>query len=187
MPQFGQVPDSFVPSTTQEPAPTTPAAGGGIQPMHNAAPEQMEQMGASVGRMGAIANTIGLRIQWDQDNAQTRMAENGFLQQANQILHGNGTPDNPGYLNMRGQQAVDSYQGAAQALAKAQQQGLDSLSNPFEKQMYQRVTMQHATDFGGMMSDHQFQQRTQVNIDSASAAASTYQGLAAMQLSLIHI
>jgi murein DD-endopeptidase MepM/ murein hydrolase activator NlpD len=166
-----QVPDSFVPSATTSPLGVSPMSAQPVQPMRNAAPEQMQQSGAATQRLGDETNSIGERIQNQLDTAMAKQAMTGFLKDATTINYGDGTPANPGYLNLRGQDALNALPGAQAALAKAKQAGADGLADDFQRSMYNRVASQHLVNFGREMADHNFQQRTLYAIQSASDSA----------------
>lgn len=166
--------DTFAPSVAQSPGPQQTFSAGSVDPMRNAAPEQMQQMGGAVSNLGSTADSIGERIQWQMDDAKTKMAESQFLQQAMQITHGDGTAQNPGFLNTRGQDTLDSYDGATAALAQAKAQGMSSLNNKFQQMMFNRVSTQHLTSIGSVMADHRFQQGTQFAVQAADDSATMY-------------
>ena len=169
-----QIPDTFAPSTLLSPDPQTALTAGGVDAMRNAAPQQQEQMGEAVSKAGSTLDSIGERIQWQLDDARTKSAVTNFMQQAQQVVHGDGTADNPGYLNTRGQAAINGFGDATSALAKIKQQGLDGLDNNFQKMMYNRVTTAHLTNFGTVMADHHFQQNALYSAQASSDSANSY-------------
>lgn len=169
-----QIPDQFVPSATTSPLGVNPVSAGAVDPMRNAAPGQEQQAGADVQKLGEVTNDIGERIQNQLDNAMAKQAETGFLKNVMNITSGDGTAANPGYLNLRGQAAIDGYQDAATAIAKAKQDGAAGLSDAFQKSMYNRVASQHLLSFGREMADHRFQQTAQYSGEAAINRANTY-------------
>jgi murein DD-endopeptidase MepM/ murein hydrolase activator NlpD len=175
---MAQMPDTFAPSVAQDPNPTTALTAGNLDPMRNAAPQQQQQMGEAALKVGDTVNNIGERIQYQLDDAKTKAAVTQFLQRSMQVIHGDGTADNPGYLNTRGQGALDGYGDATAALAKIKAQGMDGLDNNFQKMMYNRVTTQHLTSMGAVMADHRFQQGTAYATQAADDRA-TMSGLMA--------
>ena len=174
-----QVPSDFVPSVTQSPIGVSPMSAQPVQPMQNAAPGQMEQMGAVTQHLGQETTDIGLRIQNQLDDAMVKQAETGFLQNAMTITNGDGTDKNPGYLHTRGADAQAQYGNATAALAKAKQDALDGLGSDFQKMMFNKVANQHLTSFGATMADHRFQQVSEYSAKSANDRADTYAQLAA--------
>jgi murein DD-endopeptidase MepM/ murein hydrolase activator NlpD len=169
-----QVPDSFVPTATTSPLGVSPMSATPIDTMHNAAPGQEQQAGADVQKLGDITNDIGERIQNQLDNAMAKQAETGFFNKVLTITNGDGTAQNPGYLNLKGQDAINGYQDAATAISQAKQDGADGLADDFQKSMYSRVASQHLLNFGREMADHRFQQTAQYSGESAINRASTY-------------
>jgi murein DD-endopeptidase MepM/ murein hydrolase activator NlpD len=170
---MAMIPDSFVPSTTQSPLGVNPVSAQPVQAMRNYAPEQEQQMGAATQRLGNEVNDIGERIQFQYDDAATKQAETQFLQKAMVIANGDGDK-NPGYLHTLGQDAINSLPDAQAALAKAKQEGLDSLTSDFQKRMYSRVAAQHLISFGAQFADHHFQQGQQFYTDASVNRANTY-------------
>src|SRR6516162_4751741 len=95
------VPTSFVPQVGQTTMQAPPAGGPDVAPMRNLAPEQEMQMGEATTRAGDTLQSIGMRIQYQLDDAATKNAETQFLENALKITRGQN-----GYLNTVGQQAV---------------------------------------------------------------------------------
>jgi murein DD-endopeptidase MepM/ murein hydrolase activator NlpD len=169
-----QVPSQFVPSVTTSPLGVSPMSATPVQPVRSAAPEQEQQAGDVTQRLGEETTDIGERIQNQLDNAMAKQAETGFLDKVMTITSGDGTPENPGYLNLRGQDAISGYQDAAAAIAKAKQDGQDSLATDFQRSMYNRVASQHLVTFGRAMADHRFQQTAEYSAEAAINRATTY-------------
>ena len=168
------VPDQFVPSATTSPLGVNPMSATTVDPMRNAAPGQMQQSGADTQKLGEVTNDIGERIQNQLDNAMAKQAETGFIQKVMNITSGDGTAANPGYLNLKGQDAINGLAGAQAAIVQAKQDGADGLADDFQKSMYNRVTAQHLMNFGREMADHHFQQTAQFSGESAINRANTY-------------
>lgn len=173
-----QVPDSFVPSATTSPLGVSPYSATPVDPMRNAAPGQMQQSGADTQKLGEVTNDIGERIQNQLDNAMAKQAETGFIQKVMAITNGDGTAANPGYLNLKGQDAINGLAGAQAAIVQAKADSQDGLADDFQKSMYNRVASQHLLNFGRQMSDHSFQQLTLYSGESAVNRASANAGLA---------
>jgi hypothetical protein len=167
-------PSSYVPDTALTSAPTSGFTANSVDPMRNAAPQQMEQMGDAANKVGETIDSIGARVQWQLDDAATKSAVTSFMQQSQKVLSGDGTDDNPGYLNTRGQQAIDGFAPARDTLAKIQQQGLAGLTDGLQKMMYNRVTTAHLTNFGATMADHHFQQNAIYSAQAANDESDAY-------------
>lgn len=176
---MADITNSFVPSATTAPIGVSPMSAQPVQPMQNAAPGQMQQMGAATEHFGLEVQDIGERIQNQLDDAMAKQAESKFAQAALQIANGDGTAANPGYLHLKGEAAINGLADAKSALAKAKQAGSDSLATDFQKAMYNRVAQQHLLSFGTQMVDHHFQQTAQFSAQAASDRGDTYIQLAA--------
>lgn len=173
-----QVPDSFVPSATISPFGISQLSAEPVQPMRNAAPAQEQQAGADVQKLGAETFDIGSRIQSQLDSAMAKQAETGFLNKVLDITNGDGTDKNPGYLNTRGQAAIDGYKDATARIAQAKQDSAAGLADDFQKSMFNRVASQHLVNFGRQMADHSFQQGQQFYTEASVNRASSYATLA---------
>lgn len=151
----------------------------GVAPVRNEAPQQQANSGATLQQSGEQAMrtgaTIGDRLNEQVDDARTKQAEAAALGGAQTVL----TDPQNGYLNTRGQSAIDQYAPAKQAVVKGFQGQLDSLSNPIQKQMFQQVMNQHLLSIGQQMSSHNFQQTTQYSGEAAINRATTYATTAA--------
>jgi len=151
----------------------------GVAPVRNEAPQQQANMGATLQQSGEQAMrtgaTIGDRLNEQVDDARTKQAEAAALGGAQTVL----TDPSTGYLNTRGQNAIDQYAPAKQAVVKGFQDQLDGLSNPIQKQMFQQVMNQHLLSIGQQMSSHNFQQTTQYSGEAAINRATTYATTAA--------
>lgn len=167
-----QVPDQFVPSATVSPLGVSPVSAQPVQPMRNAAPGQEQQAGADVQKLGEVTNDIGERIQNQLDSSMAKQADTGFAQKIMDIASGDGTTANPGFLNMRGQAAVNALPSARAAIVKAKNDFADGLADDFQKSMFNRVATQRLVSIGREMADHSFQQGTawaiQANDDRAT-------------------
>jgi hypothetical protein len=138
--------------------------------MRNLAPEQEMQMGEATTRAGDTLQSIGMRVQYQLDDAATKNAETQFLENALKITRGQN-----GYLNTVGQQAVDGYDSAAAALIKAKQDAEGTLSNSWQRMMFNRVAGQHLASLGAEIGDHKVQQ---VKVTSAQASKDRSDSLA---------
>lgn len=158
------VPDSFVPQIGQTDANTPAATAPAVEPMRNATPQQMEQMGQATERAGAVSMQIANHLQAKLDDANVKAAETKFIQQSMNILHG----DN-GYLQQQGADALNNYDAASQALVKAKQEALDALGNRTQQAMFDRVSGAHLATFAAQMASHRAQQRTAYTVNESTA------------------
>lgn len=164
---MAMVPETFAPSVSQNPTPTTPATGPWVSPMKNSAPSLLTQTGETLARAGAqasqLGNTIGDRVQETMDDATTKAAETQFLKSSQDVL------SNPqsGYLYTRGLNAQSGWDPATQAIVKARQDARATLTNPIQERMFDQVTNDHMLTLGRVMADHQHQQVTQYGIQQS--------------------
>lgn len=168
-----------VPYIDQSASPDPQYSAPGVAAVRNAAPEQQEALGQATQRGGNLAfgigETIGDRLGAQVDDARVKQAEAAALAQAQTI---NYDPQN-GYLNQRGQSAIDQYEPAKQAVAKAFQDQLDNLGNPIQKLMFRQVQQQHLLSIGQAMATHNFQQTSQYSGEAAVSRATSYAQMAA--------
>ncbi len=144
------VPTTFVPQVT-------PSGGGDIgdfaappvQPMQNAAPEQVQQFGRAMTQAGNAAFTIGVTIQDQIDEAETKASDIAFLERANDIMRGQN-----GFLKTSGKQADTAFQATQDALAQAGQDTMDRLQNGTQRRMFQNVLARNMMTFQGQALDH---------------------------------
>lgn len=162
----------FVPSVAAQPIGISPLSATPVNPMQNHAPAQEQEIGQEAEKVGIQNIDISQRIQNQLDDAMAKQAETSFLQKAITIT--NGDDSNPGYLNTRGKVAIDGYKDAADALAQAKQEGMEDLTNDFQKSMYNRVASQHLLSFGKEMGDHRFQQTSQYSGETSINRANAY-------------
>ncbi len=144
------VPTTFVPQVT-------PSGGGDIggfaappvQPMQNAAPEQVQQFGREMTQAGNAAFSIGVTIQDQIDEAETKASDIAFLERANDIMRGQN-----GFLRTSGKQADTAFQATQDALAQAGQDTMDRLQNGTQRRMFQNVLARNMMTFQGQARDH---------------------------------
>lgn len=172
----GEVPSTFAPSVGQQPLPMTPATSPWVRPMQNAAPGELQKTGQTLMQAGDteahIGNTIGDAVQTTMDDAQTKAAENQFLQPALQALGQ--------YKTTEGINATQQFQPTAEAIVKARQDARATLANPIQQKMYDQVTNDHLLTFGAQMADHESTQRVQYGKQEGSDRADSMNVLARM-------
>ncbi|HVW78508.1 MAG TPA: M23 family metallopeptidase [Alloacidobacterium sp.] len=171
------VPSSFVPSVSAQPTQTPRISGPFVAPMENAQPAQMERAGQTMLQAGAVmrqtGQTIGDQIQAQMDDTAVRQAETQMLSSITDTLHGQN-----GYLHTRGQGAVDGYDSAAAAVAKAKNDAQQALTNPLQQRMFAAVADRHLATFGAEMNDHRFQQVASMSAKSTQDRIQSYIPLA---------
>ena len=169
---------NFAPSVSQGDMPLVPATAPRVNPMRNAAPGALEDMGAALGKLGGLeanlGNTIGDRVQDTMDDANTKAAENQFLQGALAAL--------AQYKSTEGINAVQQWDPTVQAISKARQDARASLPNLVEQNMFDQTTNLHMLDFGDKMNEHRSQQEVQYGKNQAQARAGSLNALSALDV-----
>jgi murein DD-endopeptidase MepM/ murein hydrolase activator NlpD len=163
-----------VPVIDQTAMPAEQYNAGGVTPMHNYAPQQLAASGAALTNAGdtalSIGRTIGDKIQAQVDDARVKTAEAAALSQAQQINYDPQT----GFLNQRGQNAMDQYKPATAAVAKAFSDQAENLDNPIQQFMFKQVQNHHLLTIGQTMSNHAFQQTSQYSGEAAVSRANSF-------------
>ena len=163
-------PSSFVPSERLSPGDGVYSQAPSVAPEKDYAPQQIESMGQATSQLGgtelrtgqAMTDRIGETI----DDANVKQAETQFITGGNAIARG--------YMQTAGNNAIQGYDSATQALAKAKTDAAASLTNPIQQRMYNQVAAMHLANFGTQMYDHQHQQTVSYGITSAKARSETY-------------
>lgn len=168
------VPTTFVPQVT-------PSGGGDIgnfaappvQPMQNAAPEQVQQFGRAMTQAGNVAYSIGVSIQDQIDEAETKASDVAFLERANDILRGQN-----GFLKTSGKQAETSFQATQDALSQAGQETMDRLQNETQRRMFQNVLSRNMMNFQTQALAHRDQEVKVYATNESKIRAQQYVNLA---------
>lgn len=172
------VPETFAPSVSQGETPLTPATGPWVSPMRNSAPSLLSQTGQTLSQAGdtmaRLGNTIADRVQDTVNEAQTKAAENQFLQQA--------LPALGQYKATEGDNATQQFNPTAQAILKARDDARSKLSNPMQQQMFDMAANGHVLNFTQQMNGHENEQRVRFGLDQAAARAKNMNTLAAQDV-----
>ena len=168
------VPTTFVPQVT-------PSGGGDIgdfaappvQPMQNAAPEQVQQFGRAMTQAGNVAFSAGVAIQDAIDDAETKASDVAFLERANDILRGQN-----GFLKTSGKQAETSFQATQDALSQAGQETMDRLQNQTQRRMFQNVLSRNMMTFQTQALAHRDQEVKVYATNESKIRAQQYVNLA---------
>jgi murein DD-endopeptidase MepM/ murein hydrolase activator NlpD len=168
------VPDTFTPSVSQGETPLSPASSPWVSPMKNAAPGLLSQTGQTLTEAGdtetRVGDTIGDRVQATMDDAQTKAAENQFLQAA--------LPALGQYRTTEGINATQQWDPTAQAISKAKQDARATLANPIQQRMFDQVANDHMLSFSQQMSDHRSVEEVQYGKQQANDRADSMNVLA---------
>jgi hypothetical protein len=135
----------------------TPLTATSVIPMQNYAPAQQQQMGEATQQLGnslmMMGAEMGARAAMEQqqiDKDTTRNAATQFLSSVNQLMNR--------YLATSGSEAAGQYETTAQALNKARDDAYKTLTNPIQRNMFNRITNEHMIALGKQMGDHLRQQ-----------------------------
>lgn len=160
-----------VPVVDQTAMGAQPYTAPSVTPMRNAAPQQTEQVGQTETQAGGVAfktgQTIGDAVNAQVDDAKVNQAVVAAKQQEMEINHNPET----GFMNLRGQQAVDGLETAKGAVAKAYQDQYDTLTNPLQQQRFNQFRGQELPEVSAKMYTHTFQQASQMSGEAAVSAA----------------
>lgn len=143
-----------VPVIDQTAGGSAPYAAPGVTPERNFQPQQQIAQGEAMQQAGEMAmrtgQTIGDRLAEQVDEAKVKQAETAFLGAKQKILYDPET----GYLNQRGENAVNAFQPAKEALDKAAKDATAGLTNSLQQRMIQLVMNSHLLDAGQTMAIH---------------------------------
>lgn len=163
-----------VPVVDQTASPAPQFSAGGVTPVRNDAPQQQEALGQTLQQTGEkamqVGATIGDRLAEQVDDATVKQAETGFLGQVNGILY----DPQSGYLHQLGQAAIDNADSTKQAVVKAGQDALGTVTNPIQQHMLTQAINQHLLSTGKLIDDHNYVQTQQYAGESAINRANTY-------------
>jgi hypothetical protein len=167
----------FVPVVDPSASPTPSVQAPNVAPMQDHSADQTQRLGATIERAGEVSmrtnQDIGLHIQNLMDEANVKAAETKFIQASTDILHGD-----KGYMNTRGADAINGFDGATQDIIKVKKDLLDSLGNNIQKDMFQETATRHLVTFGGQMAQHRAQQRVEYSVAQAAGRADSMRSMA---------
>lgn len=129
-------------------------AARGVEPMKNFAPEQMVKQGQAVQQAGQTAMKIADMLQDQIDDADTKAADSFFTARAQKIML---DPQN-GYMTTIGVQAKDRYPSVMDELNKVKEEAMQGLSNPRQRQMFERVAQRHMLSLSSQIDQHAIKQ-----------------------------
>lgn len=148
-------------SLTQLTTGVTPYTAPSVAPMQNYAPAQIKQMGEATQQLGmtlmAMSSEMNARAAREQrqgDQDTTRNAVTQFLSNANQFMGQ--------YLATSSSTAAGQYEITAQAINQARDDAYQTLTNPIQRNMFNRITNEYMLVLGKQMVDH-VRQRTLLN------------------------
>jgi hypothetical protein len=167
------VPTEFVPSVGATAPNMPPVQAPAVEPVRNAKPQQIEQLGGAMAQAGTAAATIGqgvaFKIQNEIDDAKVKSAETQFIQQASDVSNK--------YLTTQNADALAGYQPTQEAIVKAKQDVLGTLDNDLQRRMFSQVASRHLISFGEQLANHQAVQRKNYTITESLARADSMRAM----------
>lgn len=125
-PKVGATPDA-APYSRVNP---TAAAFGALQG------QAQQSFGKELAGLGETGMKIITDINKENIQRNARYADNEYSNIVRSEMYGDGTEQNPGFLNLKGQAAIDARAGVVQRLADARVRIGENLTNPLEQDLF---------------------------------------------------
>ncbi len=161
------VPVQDIPTVDLQPSNVVPFQAQGVEPMRNAAPEQMQKFGEAAMR-GAIAlKNINDRLQDEMDDAATKEADNLLSDQLRSLIYNPET----GYLSTVGKNALDSRMATLDGMNDAKQKVEQTLTTDMQRKMFAQVANRRLQTAMTQVDSHATQQAKVYGIAESKARA----------------
>lgn len=147
---------SVEPQAGGQPGFTAPA----VEPMRNFAPQQMEESGQALLRLGATAMQMENRIQSELDDARTKEKDTLFATYISQSLFDPGT----GYMGSTGKDAVERRAKTTEEINKLRQSIEGELENDVQKFIFKQYADRRIAAASQDIDQHALRQLRQYNI-----------------------
>lgn len=159
-------PGSVAPTYEQEPA-ATAAAFGAITG------QAMQGLGQDLSTAGSEVGQVVAKINEENIQREARNRFNSYNDFKQNLMFGDGTPDNPGFMSLKGEDAMAAFPGV-QAQIKAQKQTLtDTTGNQYVKDMFSNAAaVSDNADFNSMLSHVSTQREVANDVTSAATIKS---------------
>lgn len=138
-------------------------------------PAALMSAGKSLENTGDMLYKEVLRAQIEDNERETKKADLLLQEKLSMIRNGDGTPDNPGFLNLKGDAAVSAAGDAEQKRQKALREVSDGITNPKVKQMFEPLGRQRTISSTGEANDYTSKQRTVANNEVSQARQAGFQ------------
>jgi hypothetical protein len=168
------VPRVTGPSVEVRPTPFVTQSAEGATPdaFGAAAGRGMVQAGQQLAAFGEQVFRTAERIRWEEDQRAATEAETEFAKRRNTVVRGDGTDQNPGYYGLAGQNAVDGYKGAREALDAARDEIAKNMqSDRARTRFLQRANAQIVAEDNTMLGFVTQNRRVAANATSQAAIA----------------
>lgn len=159
------VPVLDIPTVDLQPSNVVQFQAPGVEPMRNAAPEQMQNLGKATMQAAVTLKTIGDRIQDELDDAATKEADNLLSDQLRASIY---NPDT-GYLATVGKKALDARQAAIDGMNDAKQKFSQTLTSEMQRKMFNQVASRRLQTAMTQVDSHAMQQAKVYNIGESKA------------------
>lgn len=132
---------------------------------------QVQQGGADVQRASTDVSNIALQTAIDDNERKTKDLDTQYSQGLGKIGFGDGAPENPGFYQQQGQNALTAAPAAKAAVAKLQAElsAKAAATNPEVAKLFARTAGQRTTDFENGIDRHTAQERLAANNQTSEA------------------
>ena len=129
----------------------------------------MAKAGAALQNAGDALGDVVLREQAEDNERGAKESEIKLRNRYNTVLYGDGTAENPGYLNSQGENAVKNQAAAQEALGKIREEILKEAPNDRVREMFGTTSAILQGDYVNALGKHATTQREVAN-DATSQA-----------------
>lgn len=129
----------------------------------------MTKAGAALQNAGDALGDVVLRGQIEDNERGAKDSEIKLRNRYNTVLYGDGTAENPGYLNSQGENAVKNQAAAQEALGKIREEILKEAPNDRVREMFGTTSAILQGDYVNALGKHATTQREVAN-DATSQA-----------------
>ncbi len=154
--------------------PATPLVGNIGSPSVNTNRGTAGSVGKGLQALGKGVTSAGMTMMdralldaAEENERQVKEAETTYKEARLLVLHGDGTAQNPGYLSLQGQAAIDARPGVDQAILDAQSEGLKGISRKEAAQSYMSLTANDVAVSTAKANSHVSHQRKVASINTA--------------------
>lgn len=154
------------PLAKQQSAATPEAFGSGLAAGLSDVGQTLERGGQMLAEHAAAFQQIDNRVEGDRKYTD-------YMNASNALMFGDGTADNPGYYNLKGQAAVAAYPVVRQKMMDLRDQIGQTASNPIVAQMFDADSRRLASYNLGDMSRHAATERQRYITDTRAATVDT--------------
>jgi len=141
-----RIPDYNVPSVQVQPIQMPEFQGPGVQPMPNAAPQQIQEMGQSLSRFGEGMSNIAMRMQDIVNDSVVAETDNKWRNFLNQ--------ETVRFQSLQGRDAITGYASFQENLAKQRKEIEAGLTNPAQKVAFRSAADRRMMDVDRQANFH---------------------------------